>query len=102
MVNIFMDIVFDKWFQRNYPKLQFEHNADDIVVYCCHHRQALDVLEAIGKRMGACLELPGEDPGGVLSSQPKEAAQRYPLKALTFWATPLKRSEDQILDFRNN
>ncbi len=58
LANIFMDIVFDKWFERHYPKLQFERYADDIVVHCYHQKQALKVLNDIRKRLSQCrLEL---------------------------------------------
>ena len=58
LANIFMDIVFDKWIEKNYPDIEFERYADDIVVHCRHIKQALRLLEAIKKRLKDCkLEL---------------------------------------------
>ena len=58
LANIFMDIVFDKWIEKNYPDIEFERYADDIVVHCRHIKQALRLLEAIKKRFRDCkLEL---------------------------------------------
>ena len=56
--NIFLDIVFDKWIEKNYADIEFERYADDIVVHCRHIKQALRLLEAIKKRFRDCkLEL---------------------------------------------
>jgi group II intron reverse transcriptase/maturase len=61
LANIFLDIVFDKWIEKNYPDIPFERYADDIVVHCQHIKQALRLLEAIKKRMNDCkLELNSE------------------------------------------
>jgi RNA-directed DNA polymerase len=61
LANIFLDIVFDKWIEKNYPDIEFERYADDIVVHCQHIKQALRLLEAIKKRMKDCkLELNSE------------------------------------------
>lgn len=58
LANIFMDIVFDKWIEKNYADIEFERYADDIVVHCRHIKQALRLLEAIKKRLKDCkLEL---------------------------------------------
>ena len=58
LANIFMDIVFDKWIEKNYPDIEFERYADDIVVHCHHIKQSLRLLEAIKKRLKDCkLEL---------------------------------------------
>jgi retron-type reverse transcriptase len=30
LANIFLDIVFDKWMEKNYPDIEFERYADDM------------------------------------------------------------------------
>lgn len=56
--NIFLDIVFDKWIEKNYPDIKFERYADDIIAHCKDIKQALRLLEAIKKRLKDCkLEL---------------------------------------------
>jgi len=61
LANIFLDIVFDKWIEKNYSDIEFERYADDIVVHCKHIKQALRLLEAIKERFKNCkLELNSE------------------------------------------
>jgi RNA-directed DNA polymerase len=61
LANIFLDIVFDKWIEKNYPEVKFERYADDIVVHCQNIKQALRLMEAIKKRLKDCkLELSQE------------------------------------------
>ncbi|MFA6817084.1 MAG: group II intron reverse transcriptase/maturase [Lentisphaeria bacterium] len=58
LANIFLDIVFDKWMDKNYPEMPFERYADDIVVHCHTIKTALRLLEEIKKRFNDCkLEL---------------------------------------------
>lgn len=54
LANIFMDIVFDKWMDRNYPNNPFERYADDVVIHCKHFKEALRLLEALKLRLKAC------------------------------------------------
>lgn len=58
LANIFLDIVFDKWIEKNYPDIAYERYADDIVVHCHEIKHALRLLEAIKQRLKDCkLEL---------------------------------------------
>ena len=58
IANIFMDICFDKWMDRNHPEKPFERYADDIVVHCKTEKQAKFVLSQISQRLTDCkLEL---------------------------------------------
>jgi group II intron reverse transcriptase/maturase len=58
LANIFLHVVFDTWFEENYPDCAYERYADDIIIHCKHFKQALSVLEAVNKRMNRCkLEL---------------------------------------------
>ena len=58
LANIFLDIVFDKWMEKNHEGIEFERYADDIVVHCRNIKQALRLLEAIKQRLKDCkLEL---------------------------------------------
>ena len=51
LANIFLDIGFGKWIEKNYPDIEFERYADDIVVHCRNIKQALRLLEAIKLRL---------------------------------------------------
>jgi group II intron reverse transcriptase/maturase len=58
LANIFLDIVFDKWLEKNYEGVQFERYADDVVIHCKSIKEALRLLEAITERLKDCkLEL---------------------------------------------
>jgi len=54
LANIFLDVVFDKWMEKQNPEFVFERYADDIVVHCHHLKEALRLLEAIKERFKAC------------------------------------------------
>lgn len=61
LANIFLDIVFDKWLEKNHPEAEFERYADDIVVHCQNIKQALRLMESIKERLKDCkLELSQE------------------------------------------
>ena len=51
IANIFLHHGFDAWMTREYPGVQFERFADDVVVHCVTERQARHVREAIGRRL---------------------------------------------------
>jgi RNA-directed DNA polymerase len=51
IANVFLHHGFDSWMSREYPGVQFERFADDVVVHCVTERQARQVREAIGSRM---------------------------------------------------
>ena len=58
LANLFLHYAFDLWMQRNYPQLQFERYADDVIVHCRTEKQAQEVRAAIALRMQECrLEL---------------------------------------------
>jgi hypothetical protein len=51
IANIFLHYGFDLWMTREYPGVQFERFADDVVVHCVTEGQARQVREAIGCRL---------------------------------------------------
>ena len=58
LANIFMHHAFDDWMRRHHGGVPFERYADDLLVHCRSHKEAVQVLAAIQERMGACgLEL---------------------------------------------
>ena len=54
LANIFLDIVFDKWFEREFSKYTFERYADDIVIHCNTLRQAKSIFTVVTKRFADC------------------------------------------------
>jgi group II intron reverse transcriptase/maturase len=51
ITNIFLHYGLDLWMTREYPAVQFERFADDVVVHCVTERQARQVREAVGRRL---------------------------------------------------
>lgn len=51
IANVFLHYGFDLWMTREYPSVQFERFADDVVVHCVTERQARQVRAAIGRRL---------------------------------------------------
>ena len=54
LANLFLHYAFDRWMQREYPRIRFERYADDAVVHCRSEREARVVLEGIRSRLGDC------------------------------------------------
>jgi RNA-directed DNA polymerase len=58
LANLYLHYAFDAWMTREFPDVQFERYADDVVVHTKSERQARFVLGEIKARMAAChLEL---------------------------------------------
>lgn len=58
LANLFLHYGFDVWMRRQYPAIQFERYADDVLVHCRSEVEARTVLAAIRDRLAACgLEL---------------------------------------------
>jgi RNA-directed DNA polymerase len=58
LANLFLHHAFDTWMRRNYPDVQFERYADDVIVHAKSKAAAEQLLEAIRARLAECgLEL---------------------------------------------
>ena len=56
--NLFLNYVFDKWMERNYPNNPFARYPDDGVVHCRSEAQARELRERLERRFRECkLEL---------------------------------------------
>jgi RNA-directed DNA polymerase len=51
LANLFLHYALDTWLAREYPTVWFERYVDDAVVHCVTRRQAVEVHEAIGRRL---------------------------------------------------
>jgi RNA-directed DNA polymerase len=51
LANLFLHYAFDLWMTREFPGVEFERYADDVVVHCASLDQAGQVLAAIEARM---------------------------------------------------
>lgn len=58
LANLYLHYSFDRWMELNYPSINFERYADDIIVHCRSEKQAVYVLNQIRERLLNCqLEL---------------------------------------------
>jgi len=54
LANLFLHYAFDEWMRRNYPHIQFERYADDVLIHAVTRAQAETLLEAIRGRLKEC------------------------------------------------
>jgi len=54
LANIFLHHAFDAWMVREHPGCLFERYADDIVIHCRSHDEALQVKRAVEERLRRC------------------------------------------------
>lgn len=54
LANIFLHHVFDTWMSREHPACPFERYADDVVIHCSSHSEALAVKAAVEARLREC------------------------------------------------
>ena len=84
IANIFLHYGFDIWMGREFPAVQFERFADDVVVHCVTERQARQVRDAIGARMVEIgLEL-HPDKTKIVYCKDSNRRQEFDLVSFTF------------------
>jgi RNA-directed DNA polymerase len=54
LANIFLHHVFDQWMSQEYPGCPFERYADDVVIHCRSHEEAMAVKAAVEARLRRC------------------------------------------------
>ena len=54
LANLFLHYAFDEWMRRNYPHVQFERYADDVVIHAATRAQAESLLESVRNRLRQC------------------------------------------------
>ncbi len=54
LANIFLHLAFDTWMDKSHPETPFERYADDVVIHCRTEAQALEVQEAVIRRLAHC------------------------------------------------
>lgn len=70
--NMFLHFAFDKWMEKNYPRIAFERFADDIIVHCVSEKQVKYLKFLITQRLMQCkLTLSEEKTKVVFCKNPK-------------------------------
>jgi group II intron reverse transcriptase/maturase len=54
LANLFLNYVFDRWMQRNFPACPFERYADDALAHCASEEEANQLLSALQRRFAEC------------------------------------------------
>lgn len=54
LANLFLNYVFDRWMQRNFPACLFERYADDALAHCASEKEAKQLLAALQRRFSEC------------------------------------------------
>ncbi|MFT6443360.1 MAG: group II intron reverse transcriptase/maturase [Salibacteraceae bacterium] len=52
--NLYMHYCVDKWLEKNYPLLKMVRYADDLIVHCRSHEEAVHTLAALKSRLREC------------------------------------------------
>ncbi|MGJ0626036.1 group II intron reverse transcriptase/maturase [Xenorhabdus bovienii] len=78
LANLFLHYAFDMWMKREFPVVRFERYADDIVIHCKSHAQAMMLRGKLRKRLAECkLEMsPGKTK--VVYCKDRERTEAYP------------------------
>ena len=53
LANLYLHEAFDNWMQEEYPNIQFERYADDIILHCVTETQAKFIRDKVAKRLQA-------------------------------------------------
>jgi group II intron reverse transcriptase/maturase len=84
LANIYLHHAYDAWMAREYPRIEFERYADDIVAHCWTEREAVELKAAIEERLRKCkLELHPEKTKIVYCKQQNRRGS-YPHESFDF------------------
>lgn len=101
LANIFLHYAFDQWMKKQYPRVVFERYADDIVVHCKNEEEALELRQAIEKRLEDCkLEL-HPDKTKTVYCQDSRRRKKYPNTKFDFLGYTFRPRESRSLYFRH-
>lgn len=85
LANMYLDKVFDKWFVKHFPNLQYERYADDVIIHCYTESQANYVLDQLHKRFNEYkLELQPQKTKIAFCQQSKRKGIKYPVTSFKF------------------
>lgn len=84
LANIFLHHVLDEWMTREYPDCPFERYADDIVIHCRSHAEALEVKNAVEARLRRCKLEAHPDKTRVVYCQDSNRRQVFDCRSFDF------------------
>jgi len=84
LANPFLNYVFDRWMQRNFPACPFERYADDALTHCASEKEAKQLLATLQRRFSECgLQLHPEETKIVYCNVANRRAN-YPAQSFDF------------------
>lgn len=98
--NLFMHYAFDSWLDREFPMVRFERYCDDAVIHCATERQAEQVREAIGDRLGRFGLNLHPDKTRIVYCKQEGRDQHYPVTEFTFLGFTFRRRAARLRDGR--
>ena len=98
--NLFMHYAFDSWLDREFPMVRFERYCDDAVIHCATERQAEQVREAIGDRLGRFGLTLHPAKTRIVYCKQEGRDQRYPVTEFSFLGFTFRRRAARLRDGR--
>lgn len=84
LANLYLHYAFDAWMERNYPTVEFERYADDIVIHCESNEQSSEIARVLAARLHECGLTLHPDKTKVVYCKDGTRKGRYPTKKFTF------------------
>ncbi|EDW6859266.1 group II intron reverse transcriptase/maturase [Salmonella enterica] len=78
LANLFLHYAFDMWMGREFPVVRFERYADDVVIHCKSHAQAMMLRGRLRKRLAECKLEMSPEKTKVVYCKDRERTQAYP------------------------
>ncbi|MEL6276463.1 MAG: group II intron reverse transcriptase/maturase, partial [Bacteroidota bacterium] len=84
LANLFLHYALDEWLRRNYSANPFARYADDSVVHCKTEQEAIQLKEAIAKRMEACGLSLHPEKTKIVYCKDEDRTENYPNEQFDF------------------
>jgi len=84
LANLFLHYAFDQWMSQNYPGVQFERYADDVICHCKSEIQAKQLRAELDARLAACKLQLHPDKTKIVYCKDENRRGRYPVQRFDF------------------
>lgn len=85
LANLYLHYCMDKWLEREYPNCPFERYANDAIIHCRGLGEAIQVKEALQRRLEACgLQLHPDKTNIVYCKDSNRRQRGYPKMSFDF------------------
>lgn len=91
LANLFLHYAFDRWISKTSPKTPFERYADDAIIHCRTKEEAVEVLNALDKRLQACKLALHPDKTKIVHCNTTSTSSDYPIQEFNFLGYTFQR-----------